>query len=426
MKTQVQVGKSVALRHDRNYYAVLLDGVLFFTAMTFAAPATVIPAFARELGASAMIIGLAPTITTIGWLLPQLLSASYVERLPERRPFMLRMMATQRLFYLILAVLCWLMPMENPGLLLGFFLILYFMSSLFDGMATPAWLDFVARTIPERMRGSLFATRAFISGLTGLVAGWLTSLTLDAFPFPANFGFVFLWSFLAFGTGWFIFYRLTWEPSPNPPVHQTTAESYWRSIPRVLLNDTGYCKFIIAMKLLTLGTMAMPFFSVAGLDRLKLDPAYAGYFTVSMTLGQMLATLFCGRLADRRGHKINLVLACATMGAATALPLLHPSLPLYILAFMLLGLAMTTQIISRLSIVMEFAPEGARATYTGILNTLMAPVTLLTPITGGWLVELYGYNAVFQTALIINIIAVSVFLLVVQDPRSTRAGASAS
>jgi len=406
---------------DRNYYGVLIDGAFYFTAATFAAPATVIPTFAKELGASALIIGLAPTLYNIGWMLPQLFSARYVQQLTRKKPYSLTMMGAQRLCYLIIAVLTWLIPADRPHVLLTTFLIFYLLASIFDGIGTPAWLEFVASSIPERRRGSLFAARTLVSCICGLVAGWLTSLTLERFAFPQNFGLLFLWAFLLFATGWTIFARLTWE-QPDEAVRRPTLSlnDYLRQIPGILANDHPFRRFVLGMMLLLLGQMGLAFFSVFGLDRMGLPASYVGYFTISMTAGQMLAALFAGRLGDSQGHKLNLQLSCMAMGLAALLTLLPPRMSLIVLIFILLGIANTTYGVSRLPIVMEFAPEGLRSVYAGIVNTLLAPIVFLTPIIGGYLVDAFGYSVVFKATLLLNGIAIVSFLALVQDPRTLR------
>ena len=67
---------------------------------------------------------------------------------------------------------------------------------------------------------------------------------------------------------------------------------------------------------------------------------------------------------------------------------------------------------------MEFAPEGLRSVYAGIVNSLLAPTLLVTPIIGGYLVDAFGYSAVFKATLLINAIGVVIFLALVQDPRT--------
>lgn len=408
-------------QRDRNYYGVMWDGILFFLALTISAPATVLPAFAQHLGASDFVIGIVPSLTTVGWLLPQLVAASYVERLKTRRPYILIMGGIQRSLWLVMAALCFWLGANHPSLLLWLSMAVILTSSIFDGMATPAWMDFVARVIPERQRGSLFANRTLISGFLGLVGGWISETTLSSSPFPGNFGRLFLYTFLAFAASWTVFLKLTAEPEIRAAPTAADRRTYWSSLPQVLKRDRDFLHFIIAMTFLTVGTMALAFFMVAALERLNLSAAYAGQFTVFMTAGQILTTLFSGRLADTCGHKLNLILGAGSAAAAVSLPLFSPSLNLFRAAFVLLGFSTALTVTSRLAIVMEYAPENGRATYAGIVNTWLAPVTLLSPAFGGWLAQSYGHNAAFTGAMVANILATLLFWLVVKDPRTKNA-----
>lgn len=420
----VQLDTEKHYKKDRNYYGLLWDGILFFIASNISAPATVLTAFARELGASSLIVSITPSLTTIGWLLPQLLGASYVEKLDRTKPYILVTGGLQRSMWLVLALLIVAFRGASSTALLWIFLGCVFISSLFDGISTAGWTDFVGRTIPDRKRGSLFAVRSLISGFLGLGSGWISGTVLAKAGFPYNFAYLFLLSFLFYAASWSAFALITVEPRNKQPQPFTSFKTYWQSIPKVLTDDKPFLSFIIAMTLLTLGTMALAFYTVAALDRLGLPASYAGQFTVVMTTGQIFATLFCGKLADQCGHKINLLLSTILCGISVLLPLLYSTLNLYRVAFLLLGASTALTGVSRLNIAMEYAPESRQATYTGIVNTWLAPITLFAPAIGGWLAESFGYNAAFFGAFVANLAATLWFLLLVEDPRKRRWRAS--
>ncbi|NLV92016.1 MAG: MFS transporter [Firmicutes bacterium] len=417
--SQVETEETAYVK-DRNYYGILIEGILFFIASNISLPATVLTAFARELGASPVIIGITPSLLTIGWLLPQLLSASYVERLERRKPYILLMSGIHRSSWLFLAAVVFIFRGVEAALMLWIFLGIIFASSLFDGMSAAAWTDFVARVIPNNRRGSLFATRAFVSGFLGLGAGWLSSKVLATGSFPTNFALLFLLSFFFYGCSWVTFAFATKEPPAKKSPLAGGFITYWQNVPRIFRSDRRFLSFIIAMTLLTLGTMALAFFTVAGLERLDLPTSYAGHFTILMTAGQILATTFCGQLADRYGHKVNFILSALACGTAVTLPLFPASLNLYRAAFLFLGASMAFTGVSRLAIVMEYAPETMRATYAGILNTWLAPITLLAPAIGGSLAGAFGYNATFIGALAANVLALLWLVFLVQDPRKAQ------
>ena len=133
-----------------NYYAVLIDGMFFFTAMAFIAPATVIPTFAKELGASPWIIGLAPPLQP-GLDAPQLSVPAMCSGLAGKALCAHHVRHTAPL---ICGHRCFNLvgPIDRAKLLLTAFLSCYLVSSIFDGIGTPAWMELVASSVPERQR----------------------------------------------------------------------------------------------------------------------------------------------------------------------------------------------------------------------------------------------------------------------------------
>src|SRR5210317_1853811 len=78
----------------------LLDGGFFGFALGFASFTTIIPLFVSQLTDSAILIGLAPAIHTIGWQLPQLFTANRIRRLSRYKPMTLAMTIHERLPFL--------------------------------------------------------------------------------------------------------------------------------------------------------------------------------------------------------------------------------------------------------------------------------------------------------------------------------------
>ena len=81
----------------RNFTVNVLDGTFFMLGMSFSSVVTVMPLFVSQLSDSPLLISLIPAIQTMGWLLPQLLTAPLVERLPRKKPFVMLMTLNERL-----------------------------------------------------------------------------------------------------------------------------------------------------------------------------------------------------------------------------------------------------------------------------------------------------------------------------------------
>ena len=82
MKNDLEKFDAQAKRHFRwNFSVNAADFALYILALSCASRLTILPAFVRKLTSSNLIIGMIPAINTLGWLLPQIISARYIERL---------------------------------------------------------------------------------------------------------------------------------------------------------------------------------------------------------------------------------------------------------------------------------------------------------------------------------------------------------
>ena len=71
----------------RNFTVNVLDGTFFMLGMSFSSVVTVMPLFVSQLSSSPLLISLIPAIQNVGWFLPALFTAHYVEKLPRKKPF---------------------------------------------------------------------------------------------------------------------------------------------------------------------------------------------------------------------------------------------------------------------------------------------------------------------------------------------------
>jgi MFS family permease len=71
--------------------------------------------------------------------------------------------------------------------------------------------------------------------------------------------------------------------------------------------------------------------------------------------------------------------------------------------------------------ILDFGTPADRPAYIGLANTLIAPVTILAPILGGLLAEIYGYPAAFIASAIAGLATAVMIRSLVRDPRRTLA-----
>src|SRR5262245_45505559 len=185
-----------------NLLALGADYGLFMVGLAFVSSATVLPAFAAWLGASTVVIGAIPAVMTAGWFLPPLFAAAHTERLARKLPFVLRWTAWERVPFLVLTLVAFLVAERAPRLSLALLLLMLLVMTGVGGILMPAWMDLVARAVPTRLRGRFFGLSGVAATLGGLLGSAFTSWALAALTPSVAYGTCFLAATVAVGLSW--------------------------------------------------------------------------------------------------------------------------------------------------------------------------------------------------------------------------------
>lgn len=403
----------------RNFALNVLDGAVFTFGLAFAARTTVLPVFVKNIGGGSIAISLIPVLWILGFNLPQIAIANFSGRVSPKKPLLLKTALIQRAPWLILAVATFLWMDDLPGsAALPLFFVLFGLAAVGGSINLPVWFDVVSKVTPVRMRGRMFALRAVFGGVLGILAGWIVERVLATWAFPESFGLLFG---LAFGAMMisYTFLVLLVEGNRDAPKERLRYGTYLRSLPTILRREANFRNFLIGESLLIAATMVEAFFIVDALDSLDLSERYAGVFTIIVMSSMVVGTLLFGYVADRWGHRINLVISSAWMLAACAAALLAQSVLIYAIAFVASALTLGLRTISRLPIIAELCREEDRPTFVALSNVLTAPF-VLAGLAGGLMANIYGYDVVFAGAGMLSLAACLWFGLMVQEPRNVR------
>jgi MFS family permease len=400
-----ELGQSTvpAAAGKRNFLLLVLDGILFFAALAFIEPGTVLPAFVSRLTDSGVIIGLVTVVRNGGWLLPQLVAANYIEQQPRKRPIMLRYGFVSRLALIVLAVIVYSGRLSNPPAILTLFFFLFLTFNFCEGISTVVWVDIIAATIPASRRGALFSAMHFFGNLLGLGAGLVARSVLNnpGISFPRNFGLLFCLAAAVYCVE-YIFLVLLWEVPATAALPKRTLSDYFRSMPRLFRANPHFSRLAIIRVLVGCSGMLVPFYVVHGQRLLQLEPGFIGSFIFLQTAGSSLGSAVFGRLSDRCGNRSVIL---STAGAALLAPLfalaaLHADgvipapLPVYVYAavFILLGVSYSGVMIGFTNYLLEIVRESERPSYYGMLNFLSAS-TMFLPLFGGLVIGAASFPA---------------------------------
>lgn len=403
------------VRH--NFLVNLFDGALYSFGMSFISLATVLPVFVKKIGGNNVTIGLIPIVWTIGFNFPQIFIANYVGNLEFKKSFFLKTAFIQRVPWLLLGIITFFV-LDN--LKAKWAILLFFsgftIAAIAGSINLPGWFELISKLTPLNIRGRLFAYRSLLGSIFGIIGGGLVHIILDNIPFPMNFSILFSLAFIFMMIS-YLFLRRLREEIPSPTITHTSYRIFIRRLPFIMRTQKNFRNFLIGDALLISALMADAFYTIAAIKKFHLSDGYAGQFLMVVMLSMIIGNLFFGHLADRFGHRLNLVLAAFSIVFACVFSLVSPTVPVYRSVFVFAAFSTSLIQISRLAIIAELSGENERSTYIALTNLLTSPF-ILSGLLGGWLADRYDYHVLFLLSIIMAMAAAVWFICVVREPRS--------
>jgi hypothetical protein len=392
-------GRLVPGGEGRTFWGIAGDMFFFGLGASLTSQTTVIPSFLATLTGSAPLIGLASTITTGGWLLPQLFAANRLAGLRRRKSAVTVPATVNRAVFLLLGPVLFLLAPRAPAAALTAFFLLYLAFWMVDGIASVAWLDFMGRCLSPGSRVRLISLGTIAPGVAGIGAGAVVGLVLSSpdLPWPLNYALLFLGSGLMYALSLVSFFFVK-DPPAAAVQPKMPWPAYFRRLVTVVRGDPGFRRAVIAALALAGIGIAAPFYIVHGLESLGFPPASVGFFTSVQLVGSVFAALILGVLGERRGTRSVMRLwgwaALVTPIVALAAPALATLLPralmyVYALVFVIVGMQGVANMAGFLNWVLEYAPASDRPLYIGFANTLTG-ISLVMPLIGGWILAASG------------------------------------
>lgn len=412
--------KNIRLHLRHNVTVNLLDGALFGLGFGFASISTVIPLFITHLTDSAILIGFAPALHTIGWQLPQLFTAGHLSRLRRYKPSVLLNTIHERVPFLMLAIIAWLIPVigTKAALILAFLALTW--QGFGGGFTANAWTSMIAKIIPSEARGTFLGAQGGLVNLTVGIAAIGAGYLLDWLEYPMDFATCFLITSVTMIGSYFVLAQ-TREPEDTEKVIAEEKIHFWQGAKAILRRDLNFDWFLAARTLAQFASMAFGFYILYGLRRFDMDEITAGYLTAALTIAATIANVVMGWLGDKWGHRSMLILGTLAAILSTILAWFAPSLGWLYPVFILSAIANVSIWTIGITFTIGFGAETERPLYIGLSNTLIAPATILAPILGGWMVDHIGFNTAFGVSTLAGIITATILIFLVRDPRKETA-----
>lgn len=412
----------------RNFRLGVINGALMNLAHTFEDARTILPVFVLRLTSSDAMVGLVSGIFMAGWYLPQFLVSSLIEHKEKKLPYYM-LWSKIRIGSRVLMVLSvFLIGDSHPSLLFWTFLLFWTTTSLGGGFAGVPFLDVVAKTVPERRRGSFFGVRRLIGAALGIGAGFVAKAVLAPdfiLGFPDNYGALMAMATVAAGVAVYSFCKIE-EPVGFARSSRRPLGEHVRSGLALLRSDSNFRQFLLTRVLWSATAMAFPFYAVYAVTDLGMSESTVGIFVTLWVVGTLLANFVWSQVIDRYGSRAALVwsgilaiasplIACAVsfvpeasspaayvpsdLAAEEGLGLKHM---LFMSTFVANAFAFNGRLISNFTYLLEMAPFDRRPTYIGLANTLAFPLAL-SPVLGGAVASWTGYFWLFAAAAVVGV-----------------------
>jgi len=414
----------------RTFWGIAGDMFFFGVGASLTSQTTVIPSFLATLTSSAPLIGLASTIATGGWLLPQLFAANRLAGLTRRKSAVTIPATVNRSASLLVGPAIFLLAPNVPGAALLVFFLLYLVFWLVDGIASIAWLDYLGRCLSPASRARLISLGTIAPGVAGIGAGVVVGFVLSSpdLKWPLNYAILFMGSGVLFSLSLASFFFVKDPPAPSVQPKMPWP-AYFRRMATVVKGDPAFRQAVLAALALGGISIAAPFYIVHGLETLGFLPASVGLFTSVQLVGSVFAALIMGVLGERRGTRsvmrlwgwgalVTPIIAIAAPGLAKLLP--WAVMYVYALVFVIVGMQGVANMAGFLNWVLEYAPASDRPLYIGFANTLNG-ISLIMPLIGGWILAASGSYFLLFVVAAAGPVGGLVLLRSLPEPRSKAA-----
>ncbi|MHC5034480.1 MAG: MFS transporter [Planctomycetota bacterium] len=403
----------------RNARKCVVGEGLFGTGIGFLSSVSVLPLLLKSLGASEIEIGLLGSIFWAGWVLLQPLGLLlFAQRRRTKRFLVPWSLACSVPTYLAMGLVVYFLGPTRPRLVSTLLLILLGVRVLSAGMVFPFWQEWQATIFRRDIRGRVIGLMAAVANLGATLSALAAAMVVDALVFPRNYSLLFGLSIVFFIVS-LTFHASVREPAAmSAPYDGLRRRDLFRRFAHSL-SEKNFRNYLIGRLLMTLGAGAAAFYAVhfKGAEGGGLPEATVIRLGALLGVALFLASYPLGRLGDRAGHKVGVVVgACAQMGAIGVAFLGRGAVACGV-TFALAGVAWSAAWVSHMNMLFETCPHDSRVAHITLSNVVLGPMLWVVPVATGWAMTYVGMRTGIGLTLIPTLLGVAWLAIVVKEPR---------
>ena len=390
-----------------NFFLTIISYFFNKLADSVANTKVIIPWIMETLNVPLFLISFLVPIRESGALLPQLLIAAYVRKLPIRKYIWSIGTLLQALSMIGIGIVAWNMQGLNAGITIIAFIILF---SLARGLSSVAAKDVLGKTIPKTRRGALNGYSGSLAGLLIIGLG-IYFLVVGEKPFsPQNFGILlfiagFFWIIAA------IVYSKINEFDGETDGGGNAIAVALKKI-SLLKTDKDFRNFVISRALFLCSVLSAPFFVILAQQHADSSNYLLGLFILAGGLADFLSSVVWGKLSDissKRamiiGATISTILGFLVFFLDTFYENIFTIIWVMPLIYFLLIVGYQGIRIGRKTYLVDLAGGNKRTDYVAVSNTIIGVILLFAGFIGA-LSSIIGLTGIILLLSIFGVLGI--------------------
>lgn len=385
--------------------------------------ATFMSVFALRLGATAGQVGwltALPALVNVVWLIP---AARLIERQRQRLPLILRAGLLQRLGYLLLALMPFLLISGRVEALIVINTLVTLPAAVISTAVTSLLPDLTSL----QHRGQVISARWLILAVMATIAALGGGKLLDLVPVPLNYQ-VLLGGGALLSLFSLRYLRRIQVPDAviarraSPPRRRYS----WQRVRETLVNirsHRAFMRFTLASFVFYWGLyLPAALWSIIRVRDLGASDTWIGLIAVVVDAATIGGYYLWGKVRVRRGDRWVLVVTGLGVTAYSLVTALVPTIEWMLLTSLLGGLSWSGCNLALFNVMLGVCPDDHRPTYVALYTSLVNVAAFAGPLLGTALSGWWGIRTAFVVSSGARLVGVLLFIWLLRDGRKAGKG----
>ena len=377
-------------------------------AANLVAPFTVI--FALKLGADNVQTALLSSGPAVAGLLVLIPGARWVDRHRDRFRITATLMAGNRVFYLLMAFVPFLLPPVQASV----FILLVAIMNAPGAVANAAWQSTMAQIIGADRRADAFAARNKAMNVFGTGTALASGALLDVIPSPWGYQLMFAGAFFIALAEVRVFLQMRPEGEPTQaedvPVavgnaDQVVTQPAAETIPVLhrILSKVGeirsnkmFVRYTLASVIFYFGWQTpWTIFSLYQVKELGAGNFWISLLALLNTGGNLVGYGFWVKQIEKRGNLFVVWVSALPLVVVPFTYAFSHSLIVIAILTVFIGVTLSGLTVALFNSLLDATPEMNRTSYIAYYNTAVTVTSIIAPLWGVLVFQWWGFQAAF-------------------------------